>query len=161
MGGIVRSVLQRSRPSSVRVGVVTRGEPTHLDRIFALVDSSVDGHAALDLATRIARHRECSLHALLMPQEGGEPDGALKDIVRDASKICGKWLYTDVLRDRNPQQLMEQAAGQLVIVGRHLADELELPINVNPDDERCIVVVQGVAGDEGAVNGAIAPEAIQ
>lgn len=32
-----------------------------------------------------------------------------------------------------------------MIVGRRIADELELPINVIPDEERCIVVVQGGA----------------
>jgi hypothetical protein len=145
MGGIVRGVLERCQPSAIHVGVVTRGEPSRVDRIFALVDSTSDGRAALDLATRIARNRECSLHALLMPQENGEPEQALKDIVRDASKVCGRWLYTDVLRDRNPRQVMDQTPGQLVIVGRRIADELELPINVIPDDSRCIVVVQGGA----------------
>ena len=47
MGGIVRSVLERSRTSPIHVGIVTRGEPSRVDRIFALVDSS-DGHAALN-----------------------------------------------------------------------------------------------------------------
>jgi hypothetical protein len=143
MGGIVRGVLERTRPSPIHVGVVTRGELRRVDRIFALVDSTTDGRAALDLATRIARSRECSLHAVLMPQAGGEPEQALKDIVKEASKVCGRWLYTDVLRDRNPRQVMDQTPGQLVIVGRRIADELELPINVIPDAERCIVVVQG------------------
>jgi hypothetical protein len=103
--------------------------------------------ATLDLASRVARSRQCNLHALLMPQEGGEPEPALTDIVKDASKICGRWLYTDVLRDRNPRQVMDQTPGQLVIVGKHIADELSLPINVIPDEERCIVVVQGGALD--------------
>ena len=143
MGGIVRGVLERSRPSPIHVGVVTRGEPSRVDRVFALVDNSNDGRAALELATRIARSRECSLHALLMPQANGEPEQALKDIMKDASKVCGRWLYTDVLRDRNPRQVMDQTPGQLVIVGRRVADELDLPINVIPDEERCIVVVQG------------------
>jgi Kef-type K+ transport system membrane component KefB len=147
MGGIVRSVLERSRLSPIHVGVVTRGEPSRVDRIFALVDSTSDGHAALDLASRVARSRQCNLHALLMPQEGGEPEQALKDIVKDASRICGRWLYTDVLRDRNPRQVMDQTPGQLVIVGKSIADELALPINVIPDEERCIVVVQGGAID--------------
>ncbi|HXN87092.1 MAG TPA: cation:proton antiporter [Candidatus Binataceae bacterium] len=143
MGGIVRTVLERSRLTPIHVGIVTRGEPSRVDRIFALVDSSSDGHAALDLASRVARSRQCNLHALLMPQEGGEPEQALKEIVKDASKICGRWLYTDVLRDRNPRQVMDQTPGQLVIVGKSIADDLSLPINVIPDEERCIVVVQG------------------
>jgi Kef-type K+ transport system membrane component KefB len=145
MGGIVRGVLERARPASIHVGVVTRGEPSRIDRIFALVDGTSDGRAALDLATRIARKRECSLHALLMPQDGGEPEQTLKNIVKDASKVCGRWLYTDELPDRNPRQVMDQTPGQLVIVGRHIADELELPINVIPDADRCVVVVQSGA----------------
>jgi Kef-type K+ transport system membrane component KefB len=149
MGGVVRGVLERTRATPIHVGVVTRGEPSRVDRIFALVDSTTDGRAALDLAARIARRRECSLHALLMPQANGEPEQALKDIVKEASKVCGRWLYTDVLRDRNPRQVMDQTPGQLVIIGRRIADELELPINVIPDDERCIVVVQG-GTDHGA-----------
>lgn len=145
MGGIVRGVLEGARNSPIHVGVVTRGEPNHIERIFALVDNTIDGRAALDLGSRIARQRECSLHALLMPQKGGEPEPALKELVRDASRNSGRWLYTDVLRDRNPRQLMDQTPGQLVLIGRHLTDELELPINVIPDEERCIVVVQGGA----------------
>jgi Kef-type K+ transport system membrane component KefB len=146
MGGVVKSVMDRSRASSIHVGVVTRGEPGRIDRIFALVDGSIDGRAALELATRVARSRECSLHALLMPQDNGEPEEGLKDIVKEASKVCGRWLYTDVLRDRNPRQLMDQTPGQLVIIGRRIADEMELPINVVPDHDRCVVVVQGGIG---------------
>jgi hypothetical protein len=146
MGGIVRGVLERTRPSPINVGVVTRGEPGRMDRIFALVDSSIDGRAALELATRIARNRECSLHALLVPHENGEPEQELKDIVKEASKVCGRWLYTDVLRDRSPRQVMEQTPGRLVIIGRRITDELELPINVVPDNDRCVVVVQGGFG---------------
>jgi Kef-type K+ transport system membrane component KefB len=145
MGGIVRKVLESARNSPIHVGVVTRGEPTRIERIFALVDNLVDGRAALDLGSRIARRRGCSLHALLLPQDGGEPEPALKELVRDASRTSGRWLYTDVLRDRNPRQLMDQTPGQLVLIGSHLADELELPINVVPDEDRCVVVVQGGA----------------
>jgi Kef-type K+ transport system membrane component KefB len=148
MGGIVRGVLERSRLSAIDVGVVTRGEPGRVDRIFALVDSSIDGRAALELGTRIARSRECSLHALLMPDENGEPAQELKDFVKEASRVCGRWLYTDVLRDRSPRQVMDQTPGRLVIIGRSIADELELPINVVPDNGRCVVVVQGGSGHD-------------
>jgi hypothetical protein len=128
------------------VGVVARGEPGRVDQIVALVDSSNDGRAALELGTRIARSRECSLHALLMPHENGEPGRELKDIVKEASKVCGRWLYTDVLRDRSPRQVMDQTQGPLVIIRRSITDELELPINVVPDKYRCVVVVQGGSG---------------
>ncbi len=52
-------------------------------------------------------------------------------------------LRIDVLLNRNPLQVMDQTPGQLVIVGRRVADDLALPINVIPNHERCIVVVQG------------------
>jgi hypothetical protein len=55
---------------------------------------------------------------------------------------------TDVLRDRSPRQVMEQTPGRLVIIGRRITDELELPINVVPDHERCVVVVQRGSGDQ-------------
>ena len=145
MGGTVRTVFGRARALPIHVGVVTRGEPGRIDRIFALVDNTTDGRAALDLGSRIARKSGASLHALLMPQDGGEPEPALKDLLKDASRTAGKWLYTDVLHDRSPRKLIEQTPGKLVIVGKRIVDELVLPINVirELDGERCMIVVQG------------------
>ncbi len=41
--------------------------------------------------------------------------------------------------------MIEQTPGKLVIVGKRLAEELVLPINVirELDGERCMIVVQG------------------
>jgi hypothetical protein len=145
MGGTVRAVLERARTMAIHVGVVACGEPRRIDRIFALVDNTPDGTAAFDLGSRIARKYGFSLHALLMPQDGGEPEPALKYLLRDASRTSGKWLYTDVLHDRSPRKVIEQTPGKLVIVGKRIVDELVLPINVisELDGERCMIVVQG------------------
>jgi Kef-type K+ transport system membrane component KefB len=146
MGGTVRAVLQRTRGMPIHVGVVTRGEPGRIERIFALFDNTADGRAALDLGSRIARKGGSSLHALLMPQVDGEPEPALKELLRDASRTSGKWLYTDVLQERSPRKLIEQTPGQIVIVGKRIVDELALPINVMREldgGDRCMIVVQG------------------
>jgi len=145
MGGTVRDVLDRARVLPIHVGVVTRGEPGRIDRIFALVEDTTDGRAALDLGARIARKSGTSLHALLMPQRSGEPDPMLKNLLVDASRTSGKWLYTDVLHERSPRQVIEQTPGKLVIIGKRIIDELMLPINVisELDRERCMIVVQG------------------
>jgi hypothetical protein len=86
MGGTVRAVLQRALLTPIHVGVVTHGEPGQIDRICALVDNTTDGRAVLDLGSRIARKCGASLHALLMSQNDGEPEPALKDLLRDASR---------------------------------------------------------------------------
>ena len=140
----------------IHVGVVTRGEPGRIDRIFALVDNTADGRAALDLGSRIARKCGSSLHALLMPQKDGEPEPGLKNLLRDASHTSGKWLYTDVLHDRSPRKVIEQTPGQLVIVGKRIVDELVFPINVirELDGERCMIVVQGSNLQDGSASGA-------
>jgi len=154
MGGTVRAVLEHARTMPIHVGVVTRGEPGRIDRIFALVDNTTDGRAALDLGSRIARKYGLSLHALLMPQDGGEPEPALKNLLRDASRTSGKWLYTDVLHDRSPRNVIEQTPGKLVIVGKRIVDELVLPINVisELDGERCMIVVQGGNLQDGSAS---------
>jgi Kef-type K+ transport system membrane component KefB len=153
MGGTVRAVLERVRPMAIHVGVVTRGEPAQIDRISALIDNSADGSAVLDLGSRIARKCGATLHALLMPQNGGEPEPELKEVLRKASRYSGKWLYTDVLQDKSPRNLIEQTSGQLVIVGKRIVDELALPINMmgELDGERCMIVVQGSDLQGGSV----------
>jgi hypothetical protein len=93
-----------------------------------------------------------SLRALLMPQDGGEPEPALKNLLRDESRTAGKWLYTDVLHDRSACNVIGQTPGKLVIVGKRIVDELVLPINVisEPDRERCMIVVQGGKLQDGS-----------
>jgi hypothetical protein len=154
MGGTVRAVLQRALLTPIHVGVVTRGEPGRIDRISALIDNTADGRAVLDLGSRIARKCGSSMHALLMPQNDGELEPALKHLLSEASLTSGKWLYTDVLHDPSPRQVIEQTPGQLVIIGKRIVDELALPINVihELDGERCMVVVQGGDRQDGAAS---------
>ena len=109
------------------------------------MDNTTDGRAALDLGSRIARKSGTSLHALLVPQHGDEPEPELKNLLRDATRTGGKWLYTDLLHERSPRKVIEQTPGKLIIVGKRIAEELLLPINMirELDGERCMIVVQG------------------
>ena len=90
----------------------------------------------MDLGSRVARKLGTSLHALPMPQDGGEPEPAIKNLLMDASRTNGKWLYTDVLHERSPRKVIEQTPGKLVIVGKRIIDDLKIPINVISELDR-------------------------
>ncbi|HZS41224.1 MAG TPA: cation:proton antiporter [Polyangia bacterium] len=143
LGGVVREVLERAAAQPLHVAVVIHGHERPLDRVFAVVAHTPDGRAALELAARIAHKSECSLHAILVPEEGHEPEPALYELLKDAGRTAGRWLHTDVLAQRNPAQLAYKTPGQLVVMGTDLADELGLPLDEGPDGLRCVVVVQG------------------
>jgi Kef-type K+ transport system membrane component KefB len=143
LGGVVRDVLERAAQTTLNAAVVIHGHDRPLDRLFAVVAHTPDGRAALDFAARIAHKSQCSLHAILVPEEGHEPEPALVELLKDAGRTAGRWLHTDVLPQRNPAQLAYKTPGQLVVIGADLADELGLPLDEGPDGLRCVVVVQG------------------
>jgi Kef-type K+ transport system membrane component KefB/nucleotide-binding universal stress UspA family protein len=145
LGGVVKEILERSKGMELDVGVVVHGHDRPVDKIIAVVDSSNHGRAALDLASRVALQRQCSLHAVLAPKQGGEPEPGLQEMLKDAARSAGKWLHTDVLAERNPAQLAYKTRGPLVVIGVDLADELGLPLDDAPDGERCVIIVQGGA----------------
>jgi Kef-type K+ transport system membrane component KefB len=148
LGGVVKDILERGKTLDLDVGVVIHGHDRPLDKIIAVVDAGRHGRAALDLASRLAKKKQCSLHAVLVPQrggEGGEPEPALQEMLREAARSAGKWLFTDVLAERNPAQLAYKTQGPLVVIGVDLADELGLPLDDGPDGERCIILVQGTS----------------
>ncbi len=143
LGGVVKSVLDRLDRRALHVGVVVHGHERPLDRIVAVADDSDDGRAALELAARVARMRGGTLHAVLVPKEGTEPEPALQEALKGAGREAGRWLHTDVLTRRNPAELAYKARGDLVLIGVALADELGLPLDDDPEAERCIVLVRG------------------
>jgi hypothetical protein len=143
MGGTVRQVMSNLAGSSIHLGIVSRGHLQHASRIFALVDDIVDGRATLELATRIARARNYSVHALLVADNGSEPASDLMALVRDASRLSGQWLYTDILRTRESKNILNQVRGELLVLGACTANQINLPINVVPERDGCIVIVQG------------------
>ena len=144
MGGVVKEILERAQNRALDVAVIVHGHERPVDKVFAVVDGSRHGRAALDLAARFARHLKCNLHAVLVPESGAEePSPALRAILRETGRTAEKWLYTEVLSERTPAQLAYKAQGPLVVMGYDLADELGLPLDDGPGGERCVVIVQG------------------
>jgi Kef-type K+ transport system membrane component KefB len=146
MGGVVKEVLERAARTDLSVGVIIHGHERPIDKVIAVVDTSRHGRAALDFASRVARRKKCSLHAVLVPKKGGEPEPELEGLLKDAGRAAGRWLHTDVLEQRNPAQLAYKTYGPLVVIGSDLADELGLPLD-ETDEPRCVVVVQGGADE--------------
>lgn len=147
MGGVVRQVLERV-PPGVNVGVVIHGHQRPLERVVAVVDHSAEGRAALDLAMRITARAGGSLHAVLVPKAGAEPEPELADLIRDAGRSGGRWLHTDVLSQRTPARLSQVTRGDLVVMSMTLMDELGLPLDDEPGADRCVVAVR--SGEAGA-----------
>jgi Kef-type K+ transport system membrane component KefB len=144
LGGVVKDVLDGLVEKPVNVGVLIHGHERALDRVIAVVDDSADGRAGLELAVRIVQKKRSSLHAVLVPNKGTtQPEPALEELMREASKTAGRWLHTDVLTQRNPAALAYQTHGDLVVIGMTLADELGLPLDDVPGAERCVVLVRG------------------
>ena len=84
MGGVVRDVFASARGAAVHVGVFIQGTDRQPERVFAAVDSTPDGRAALDLAVRIAKSHEAKLRVLLVSNTLAQPEDHLLDIIRDA-----------------------------------------------------------------------------
>lgn len=143
MGGVVRDVLASAKGAAVHVGVFVQGTDRQIERVFAAVDSTPDGRAALDLAVRIAKSNSAKLRALLVSNTLAQPDDDLIDIIRDARARLGRRFHSDVLSERSLNQLLQQSPGRLLIVGKKLADEIRLPLNEAPEGDRCVIVVQG------------------
>ena len=149
-GGVVRDVLNKARETPLNVGILVYGAELPLERVFAVVDAGPHGRASLELAARIAERRQCTLHAVMVPEAGMEPDEKLLQIVKDAARRAGRWLHTDVLAERTAAQMSLQTPGPLVIIGTNLIDELGLPLDGIQGAEPHIVVVQSAKIEPGA-----------
>jgi hypothetical protein len=144
MGGVVREVFAKAKVLPINVGVFIQGTDRPIERVFAAVDSSPDGRASLALGVRIAQGNKCKLRALLLAKRMPNVEDVLPDMVRDARADMGEGFHADVLTERSLRQLLQQAPGRLLIVGRKFADKVGLPLDEVPGSHRCILVVQGV-----------------
>jgi hypothetical protein len=143
-GGVVREVFAKAKVLPINVGVFIQGTDRPIERVFAAVDSSPDGRASLALGVRIAQGNKCKLRALLLAKRMPNVEDVLPDMVRDARADMGEGFHADVLTERSLRQLLKQAPGRLLIVGRKFADKVGLPLDEVPGSHRCILVVQGV-----------------
>jgi len=143
MGGVVQEVFVKAQRLPVNVGVFIQGTNRPIERVFAAVDSSPDGRASLALGVRIAQGNKCKLRALLLTKRMPTVEDTLLDMVRDARADVGEAFHADVLTERSLDQLLKQAPGRLLIVGKTFADEVGLPLDEIPGSQRRVIVVQG------------------
>ena len=143
MGGVVHEVLARAKALPINVGVFVQGTAHPFERVSAAFDSSPDGRAALGLAVRIARGSKAKLRALLVSGRVEDTGDELLDMVHDARGKLGRQFHSDVLGERSLKQLFKQTPGRLLIVGKSFADEVEMPLDEVPGEDRCVIVVQG------------------
>jgi hypothetical protein len=157
-GGVVRSIADRAPAVPVNLAVVTAGPELPLDRVFAVVDHSPHGRAALDLGIRLVKRTRRSLHVILVPRLEIKPDLPLLEMVRAVGRAEGLRLHTDVLAERNGAQLARQAPGPLLIIGTNLLDEFDefaAKQTAGPGPERrSMIVVQGAGTEQFALNAA-------
>jgi hypothetical protein len=139
----VRSIAERAETIPVNVAVLTPGPAEPLDRIFAVVDHSLHGRAALELGIRLVKRTKRSLHVILVPRTNVKPDLPLLEMVRSIGRAEGLRLHTDVLAERSAVQLARQAPGPLIIVGTNLLDEFDLPSTGMLRGSHSMIVVQG------------------
>jgi Kef-type K+ transport system membrane component KefB len=143
-GGVVKTILERPH-RQVHVAVMLHGHERPFDRVFAVVDCSDDGRAALELGLRVSQRKGCDFQLVVVPRSGPELEPELTEMLKEAGRRAGRWLHTDILRERSQLSLALKTIGDLVIIGTDLADQLGLPIDTAPGDGRCVVVVQGAA----------------
>jgi hypothetical protein len=142
-GGVVREVCAKAKVLPINVGVFIQGTDRPIERVFAAVDSSPDGRASLALGVRIAQGNKCKLRALLLANRMPNVENVLLDMLRDVRADMGEGFHADVLTERSLRQLLKQAPGRLLIVGRKFADEVGLALDEVPASHRCVIVVQG------------------
>jgi Kef-type K+ transport system membrane component KefB len=148
LGGVIRSVFERASEAQIDAAVVIHAHDHALETVAAIVDSSPDGVATLDLACRIAGEGKRPLRVIMVPRLGSEPEPALQDMLRRAGRDSGRWLHTDVLGRDHKSHLTQKTSADLVLIGSSLADELGLPLEDIPHPERCVVVVRGGSNPE-------------
>ncbi|HYA34779.1 MAG TPA: cation:proton antiporter [Candidatus Binataceae bacterium] len=142
-GGVVRQVLDKADALSVHVAIVVDSGETERGSVFVVIDDTIHGHAALDLAIRAAKRKFWKVHALLVPGRARASEGNLMDIVREGSRRLGHRIHADVLANRDATQIGMQTPGAFVIVGSNLITELGLPVEAADKTSRSIIVVQG------------------
>jgi hypothetical protein len=155
LGGVVGEILEKARALPIHVAVVIHGGDRPFDRVFAVVDAGTHGRAALDLALRVAERKKSNLRAVLVPTHETDADPELLELIRDAGRVLGRRLHSDVLTVPTAAQLARQTPGGLIVIATNLADRVGLSPEGFADGKRCVVVVQGSEKAPARVGGRV------
>jgi hypothetical protein len=147
----VTKILSRAALLSINVAVAFHGNRRTQHPLYCIVDFSDDGRSALDLATRIAHSRRERLHVIFVTGTGEvEMDSALELILQEPRRILSAGLEISRAAEPTPERITEIAPKGLIIMGRIVAEQL----NILGDGltERCsVILVQGAAHDENTL----------
>jgi hypothetical protein len=141
-GGVVRTILEQARALPLSVAVVMNHSEAPLERLFVVADTGPDGRAALELGTRLAQGKECSLHVIRTTHASDSGDADFSRLLAEAARGVGRRLHTETLTDPNLALVAERTADGLVIAASSIADALGISRRGFPD-RRAMVLVQG------------------
>lgn len=153
-GGVVHRILEGARQLPINIGVVIHSGDLSFPRVCAVVDCTADGRAAMGLAARIARQKDCELHAFIVLANSispnpFDPNGSsdaqsrqLAQILTNATSMVGNRLRPQMLAALDSAQIGQQSRNSLVIIASNLADHLEYARD-GLGDGRALILVQG------------------
>ncbi len=144
--GVVSRVLEQARSLPINVAVLLGGSTLAQAPLVCLLDLSKDGRSALELATQMAQGRHEPLKVVLLGEEN--TGNALGTAVREFQKSMTINIQVLSLAASNGQEVANLIPKGLVIVGRDVADQLQI-ISDSFTRNRSVIVVQG-AGTENS-----------
>ena len=141
-GGVVRAILERARALPLNIAVAIEGGATPLDQLVAVVDSSADGRAALELAARLMQGTEAKLQVLRITHAGQVEMEPAAQLLTPVAPFAGPRLHSETLIDPVLAAITQHAQSGLVIIGASSADQLGLARR-GFADRRPMILVQG------------------
>jgi Kef-type K+ transport system membrane component KefB len=143
-GGIVRSILERTRDLPINVAVAMQGREMTFERLFAVVDATRDGRAALQLATRVAITKDASLHVIRITGAVESAEVELSRELSESARAIGRRLHTEAIASPTLTLtlLAERTAMGLLFIAAGIAERLGVAGRGLPD-HHAVVLVQG------------------
>jgi Kef-type K+ transport system membrane component KefB len=144
-GGVVSAVLDRARALPLNVAVAIQAGEGSFDQLFAIVDATPDGRAALELATRMAQGRKESVHAFRIVGSNEPIEREFSSALGEAAQRIGRDLHIETVKDPTTALIIERTAAGMVIIGANVAERLGLARRgfAGFPDSHPMVLVQG------------------
>src|SRR5580698_6456983 len=141
-GGAVGEILQGVATLPLNVGIVVNTTDHPIKWISAVIDSTSDGWATLDLATRVAQCRGCDLQVIWVPS--ADHDNAELQDMLDAVAARVPQVNPIILASRSASELRKHDLSYLTVVNANLVEPMEFADQLTQVG-RCTIVVQGTS----------------
>ncbi len=141
-GGVVRTILERARKLPLNVAIAIEGGDAVMDDLVAVVDSTVDAQAVIELVSRLMQGSEAKLKVLclLRSKEGDGP--TMTRLLSRLASFAGPRLHSETLEDPSLALITERAQPGLVVIGTESAERLGIARR-GFADRRPMILVQG------------------